>query len=918
MLVFYDTPMFEVTSKRIWSGIFNQEPGVNIDRGSQDPDEVRSMQEWLSKRKLRRVVEVSRIHSVQLVTAIAIVFATLGCSKDSTRPPPYEAPNGDGGSGSTSQISDRCAGSTNEGCPCTDAGETVECGRVTNKSGDYVTCSIGYATCDGSKWGACIGNRVVTQSVPKTKLSTYGKRTMGISSNCNNPCDPYCTNLDGESTDVDGGGISVTDAGISITETVGTGGPGSGPCRGLWCQVSACNGLPKTSISGKVYDPAGKNPLYNAYVYIPVDPTAALPVFPEGASCDTCAGAASVSAIAVAQTGPDGSFVLNNVPSGASVPLVVQMGKWRRKVTLPSLAACQDNPIESTYSRLPRNRFDGDGNVADIPRMAIASGSADPFECLLLKAGIDPAEIQLPGKGSRIEYYRYNGKDRSPGGAPTGVTLTGNVSTLKKYDVVLLPCEGAENIHNTQAPNIVEYTKAGGRVFTTHYGYVWLATPAPAGVASNKTEFYATAKWDIGRNDYTDPMIASIDQSFPKGIAFAQWLQNVSASTTLGKMSVVEPRHNAINAVAGKSQRWVYGSSKVATVGTPDMLLAMTFNTPVNAVAEQQCGRVVFSDFHVSADALVSTSGCGSDTDCGFGATCNPGVVGTCAVNSCTTNWDCDSGFTCVGAAVGACSTQACSKKKDCGGRSCNWGKCATGSCYSDDDCGASGTCSGGKYGVCSRTCTTNANCASGYTCVSGQCTKSCYSDTQCSSGTCNNGVAPACSATDTMFPLTCRNGDLTGQEKALEFMLFDLSACVSPDSWSPPTPSTQYNPVSFSLDFTAECAQGTLPVWREFLWRASIPNTSNITYTVSTAGDASGLVGATAIPLAIAKADTLSTNWDTAFIDTTTGAFHSVSPAIASLKMLRVGVTLNPTTDLKATPTLSSWRATYDCMENL
>jgi hypothetical protein len=852
---------------------------------------------------------------------MAMSSATCGCSHDSSSHPPFYSAGSSGDAGTTGygMTIDPCAKPGKAGCPCTEAGSVVECGQLESVSGDYITCNMGYATCNGSVWGACTGNTVVARSVVGHALTPYGKRTLEVSSNCENPCDPYCTEVSGFTGDVGADGLTVTDAGVSITETMGTGGPSSGPCSGLWCQVAACSGFPKTSISGKAYDPAGKNPLYNAYVYIPVDPTKALPALTDGATCDTCAGAAAVSAIAVAQTGPDGSFVLNNVPAGAGVPLVVQMGKWRRKVTLPQLTACADNPVASNNSRLPRNRFDGDGNKADIPRMALASGSADPFECLLLKAGIDADEIQIPGKvsGARIDYYRYNGKDRYPGGAPTGVTLTGSVDTLKKYDVVLLPCEGAENNHNTQAPNLVSYTAAGGRLFTTHYGYVWLATPAPPGVDSNLTDFYGTAIWDIGRFDYNDPTAASIDQSFPKGIAFAKWLQNVSATTTLGSMSVAEPRHNAISAVSGKSQRWVYGASKVAAAGTADMLLAMAFNTPVSVAEENQCGRVVFSDFHVSADALVSTSGCTTNSDCGTGATCNPAVAGVCGDASCRTNTDCSSGLACTGAKSGTCSSVSCKNNWDCGGAKCSSGKCPINSCNASSDCGLRGVCTGGALGKCQRTCTSNSGCSTGYSCVSGHCQKSCFANSECPTFSCLNATSSSCSSSSDMFPLSCRNGDLSGQEKALEFMLFDLAACVSPDSWTPPTPSTQYNAATFHLDFASCCPTGMLPVWRELQWQAQIPNTANITFTVATAADASSLGTATLVPLAQSFVDTTLPNWDGAFIDTTAGsAFFDASPQLASQKSLRIAVTLNPTTDLKASPVLSTWQVLYDCQD--
>src|SRR5271166_3962088 len=49
--------------------------------------------------------------------------------------------------------------------------------------------------------------------------------------------------------------------------------------------TGACPGGGSTTISGKIYDPAGKDALYGAVAYVPSKPVSALHL---GASCDTC------------------------------------------------------------------------------------------------------------------------------------------------------------------------------------------------------------------------------------------------------------------------------------------------------------------------------------------------------------------------------------------------------------------------------------------------------------------------------------------------------------------------------------------------------------------------------------------------------------------------------------------------------
>src|SRR4029077_12327088 len=109
------------------------------------------------------------------------------------------------------------------------------------------------------------------------------------------------------------------------------------PCENLQCQQVACGGGGSTTVSGTVWDPAGKNPLYGVVVYVPNSQGAALDTIPHGPVCDSCGGAnVSAKPLVTALTDPNGHFVLKDVPVGSNIPIVFQVGKLRRKLTVPN------------------------------------------------------------------------------------------------------------------------------------------------------------------------------------------------------------------------------------------------------------------------------------------------------------------------------------------------------------------------------------------------------------------------------------------------------------------------------------------------------------------------------------------------------------------------------------------------------
>jgi hypothetical protein len=387
-------------------------------------------------------------------------------------------------------------------------------------------------------------------------------------------------------------------------------GPNAANCTNLECKQVDCTpaGGVSTTLTGKVYAPNGTLPLYNAIVYVPNGQTSP---FTEGVTCDVCGALQSGQPITAAVTGVDGSFTLQNVPVSDNLPLVIQVGKWRRQVTIPKIKACQAQALtDPELTRLPRNRSEG-----DIPKMAIATGRSDPFECLLLKMGLAASEITRPTENGRVHFYRLNGVNMSPAAPQADDGTNGlypSLDKLKTYDVVMLPCEGSpilNNKNNTALQNIVDYSAAGGRVFATHYSYVWLNRDSN----TQNHPFPGLGTWDVQNDpDYpSEPFFGTIDTSFPKGMAFQQWLTNVNALESMGanagKLNIDDPRKDIITVSDPPAKRWIYSD----TGSQPKIVQHFTFNTPLmggpldDGGMPIQCGRVVFSDFHVSANARI-------------------------------------------------------------------------------------------------------------------------------------------------------------------------------------------------------------------------------------------------------------------------------------------------------------------------
>jgi hypothetical protein len=356
------------------------------------------------------------------------------------------------------------------------------------------------------------------------------------------------------------------------------------PCVNLQCEKIKCKDGASTTLSGTVFDPAGQVPLYDAIVYVP---NAQIAPFAETVTCDHCGSLASGDPVVSTISDPEGRFLLEDVPAGDNIPVVIQIGRWRRQIFIDHIDACVDNAIPATQTHLPRNHYEG-----DIPRYAIVTGGFDPLECLMRKIGIDDEEFTGADGPGRVHLYEGLGG----GGLPTSIPSVNLYPILPRYDAVLLACEGQtypDNKPFDAVDAMLQYLNMGGRVYASHFQFYWFAPfPYGAGLAPLPT----VAQWDTSAA-MQESILARIDTSFPKGLAYYQWLTRAGAIDSSGLLPIQQARHDIDRAVSSISQSWVY-------VDIPSVEM-MTFNTPIGVRPSAQCGRVAFSDMHVASDDLT-------------------------------------------------------------------------------------------------------------------------------------------------------------------------------------------------------------------------------------------------------------------------------------------------------------------------
>ena len=620
-----------------------------------------------------------------------------------------------------------------------------ECGPVADGCGGILTCS-------GCPTGTTCGGG-------------------GVASMCGAPsCTkvPDCATAGATCGYVADGCGGVLNCGGSTCATGYCGGGGPNKCgvgdAGVTCvnfclnQNACTSATQKTILKGTVFAPNGTLPIPNALVYVPNGSKTypyGVTAFVDGVSststCDSCSVEASGTPLVKTNANPDGTFELDDVPADVDFPIVIQLGRWRRIVTIKAITHCTTYTATAAETSFPsiQGSVAGGNQMDNIPLIAISTGYIDGLECVFRKLGIDDTQFTNPSGTGRVRLYR----DTESGGTSgarintstptTQSALIDDVTHLEAYDGVIFACPGGPTDKTTDMRNrVLTYTSEGGRVFATHFNYTWLYDVAsPAGNAF--TSAWGSAVQWIPENSAYNANATSdtglVSTTVESGV-FDQWLgaAGVSAlsATSPDQVTIKDPRYDAFTPIDSHAQAFITQFNPA----DPAPIFHFSFDTPY--AAANQCGRVIFSGFHVSVGS--STHNVNFPNECDTNAltsqekvlaymvfdltSCIPtppppkckslscadqGIECGPAGDGCGNPLDCNpcpAGEVCQGAPAKCitppCSASSCPSEESCGpipngcGGTVDCGPCPTGT-----------TCGGGGPSLCGTTACTKTTC---------------------------------------------------------------------------------------------------------------------------------------------------------------------------------------------------------------
>ena len=303
----------------------------------------------------------------------------------------------------------------------------------------------------------------------------------------------------------------------------------------------------------------------------------------------------------MALTDAQGRFSLKNVPSGANIPVVIQTGKWRRQITVANVPACASTALtDKNQTRLPKQQERGRHPAHRARDRRLRRGGVPA------PLGRDRRE-RVHERFGRGRIQLFQGYRASPtimtGGASSALRaidqLWASVTSMKKYDVVLMACEGdsgqSESRTAAQYAAVRGYADLGGRIFGSHYHNNWIRSEdgePNAGLPAG-----GEVRVRRPRPRQPGPVPAADRHLVPQGGGVPRLARRGRRHADAGHDPDQGRRAHGGRGDPALSQQWIYGQDTSRSPTKP-VVEYFSLTTPVGSA--NVCGRMVFSDVHVS------------------------------------------------------------------------------------------------------------------------------------------------------------------------------------------------------------------------------------------------------------------------------------------------------------------------------
>lgn len=360
----------------------------------------------------------------------------------------------------------------------------------------------------------------------------------------------------------------------------------SGACDNLCEDQVVCAGGDATTLEGTVLTPNEQLPIANATVYVPNDPLDSLPPVESATECVKCEDMDLGSPLVGTVADHDGTFELRHVPADTEFPLVIRHGQWRRVVMIDPVPGCETEVLSSEQTRLP-TKNEEESEHDRIPDIAVTTGSWDALECLPYQIGIDSSEFSNEWGDGAITIFDNGGSSgfTSAWGGEDFTSPDGwwdDVSNFEEVDMTFFSCSGGYGSPEA----LQDFADQGGRSFMTDLQKSWLEL--------GTSDFQSVAGWG-GSGAWTDES-GEINTSFSEGQTMNQWMSQVGGLDASGFVQLQEVVDQISFVNETLATTWIYSDQ-----GGSDKPHYFAFNTPVGVDADDQCGRVVYSEIHIAA-----------------------------------------------------------------------------------------------------------------------------------------------------------------------------------------------------------------------------------------------------------------------------------------------------------------------------